>query len=951
MWQVPSNFSNLVVTLFKEDNNYSTNATITDDIKSIPLFTDTGTGEVNMATIIVRSLDGKYNTSGAIKFAEFDRIRIQCDDLGGKSYDRYFEIISIIPSQTKGEGTLLTLECVGIEYHVQHIHMVKPYYFEDSYTTAKSICDIYNTNNGSRQPDITGHNLIFGTHSGVEYGNGLPFYNANNWEFGLNEDTCYNRLMDLVENAGGAVSAGGALTFFELGFDTTGVNAVNIRLRDSGSNTTLVQVKNAVATGVKVGEQEGMIANPTGTNVLAWGSSEHGTLPVDHSKYESHLLQFIFRPEWSNGIDYKTDAKVRVISTVSGESVSKHYKATQDHTSSTGTNKPGSGSSWSSYWSQIDMSDEFGDNVQYSPWTDDKATLWKYNCDPSGSTFTNGGWFDINTVIHDDTFFRTWADVRLNNWCDDPCTRTDDEKLDAIAVKYSYDGNKTGLPRGFRILVDDTNPTGDLEDFPNMVVEYQPTNSVGTKKWRKLYSFVGQDSSNNFIQNKVQVAILDEAKVFTDTIVAVDDHTWSDISSGDYGNDCFHQYTTAPTNVDGVDLIGDTTRSEITDDDKYPDITKDGSEFTQNQQSAIEFKAVGANIAQTAFEGNGSPTSAFYTNTIGFNFRIPFPCYDDGASGITEEVGDMYGGGQVTSGSGDTRQEPATLDIQNSNYSSNGLEGFNHEQSEDYGQISAVAFWLKYSMISGNELDDEHRFRAFFIDTKDNVVYSDFVVNFSNLWQEIRLPISSFRIYRGRRPIYGFSVVTSSIIPPKELEVINIFEWRNVKIFGVQYQATYDKYGRYNPGNGVFDTAGVDSVSWSEIAGATRSLKMDGFRFIKPLLVTSGTQSVRNLEPMFQQFPGVSMYHQLQNIAKSHLEIEKFKHKEFNIESTGDDIFDVRFGEAFYLNNEDIVSDDDKSGEDNNIKLVAKRIEYSITKPAGGRGGLRRKLKGVKVFE
>ena len=102
---------------------------------------------------------------------------------------------------------------------------------------------------------------------------------------------------------------------------------------------------------------------------------------------------------------------------------------------------------------------------------------------------------------------------------------------------------------------------------------------------------------------------------------------------------------------------------------------------------------------------------------------------------------------------------------------------------------------------------------------------------------------------------------------------------------------------------------------------------------------------------MFQQFPGVSMYHQLQNIAKSHLEIEKFKHKEFNIESTGDDIFDVRFGEAFYLNNEDIVSDDDKSGEDNNIKLVAKRIEYSITKPAGGRGGLRRKLKGVKVFE
>ena len=80
------------------------------------------------------------------------------------------------------------------------------------------------------------------------------------------------------------------------------------------------------------------------------------------------------------------------------------------------------------------------------------------------------------------------------------------------------------------------------------------------------------------------------------------------------------------------------------------------------------------------------------------------------------------------------------------------------------------------------------------------------------------------------------------------------------------------------------------------------------------------------------------------------MEIEKFKHKEFNIESSGDEIFDVPFGDSFYLHNEDLISDDDKSGENNNIKLVAKRIEYSITKPVGGKGGLRRKIKGSKVF-
>ena len=79
---------------------------------------------------------------------------------------------------------------------------------------------------------------------------------------------------------------------------------MSFKLRKSGDNTTINQIQNAIATGVKVGEQEGMLSNPTGTNVLAWGSSEHGTLPVDNSKYESKLLEFIFRPEWTSGIEY-----------------------------------------------------------------------------------------------------------------------------------------------------------------------------------------------------------------------------------------------------------------------------------------------------------------------------------------------------------------------------------------------------------------------------------------------------------------------------------------------------------------------------------------------------------------------------------------------------------------------------------------------------------------------
>lgn len=923
---MPSNYTALTVTWYDETDAYVTTSNITSDVKSIPSFTDTGTGEVNQATIIIRSLKGLYNTTGSVIFAEFDRIRIQVTDLGGNTYDRYFEILNILPSQAKGEGTLLTLECLGIEYHTQQINMVKPFWFEDSFETGKVIGDIFVENAGTRQPVLTKFDTVFTEGNG--FGSALPQFNANNHEFGLNEDSCYNRWMDLLEGAGAAVSAGGALTFYELNFLTTGVNAMDFKLRKSGDNTTIVQVKNAVATGVKVGEQEGMISNPTGTNLLAWGSPEHGTLPVDNSKYDSKLLQFTFRPEWVTGELYQVDARVKVTPTT--VVAAKHYKCLIEHTAGTFATDLSAGR-----WVQVDMAEEFGNSIQYSPWTDGKATLWSNNgCDPNRVTFTAGGWFDINLVVNEEQFFRTWVDVIATT------TAELNAKASTASEGYAYDASGSGsqatLPRGFRILVNSDSPTGVLANFANMVVEVRILNSDMGLFYHKLYDFTTANT-------KVQVAVIDEGKVYTDTITAGPTHSWTSLSTADYGNDCFHAYTTLPTNVDGIDLINGVTRSEVTDSTNRPDITKAGSEFTQNQESAVEVIATSADILRTAFEGNADPLSAYYTNAIGLNLRFPYP--NNNYNGISEDVGDLYGGGI------NSKREPATFDIQNMNFTSGGLQGFNHgAPSEDYGQVSAVALWLHYSQtVSSVEANDEHRFRAWFIDTADNVVYQDFVIRFSNNWEDIRLPIGGFRIYKGRKPVYGFSAAIAAFFPPKELEIINIFEWRNIKMFGIQLQSQYDKFGRFNPAAAVVDESG-NSVTWTNLLGATRTLQMDGFRFIKPLLATSGQNTTRNLEPDFLQLPNITVYDQLVNTAKSHLEIEKFKHKEFNIESSGDEIFDIPFGDGFFLFNTDIVSDDDKVGEDNNIKLVNKRAEYSITKPVGGKGGLRRKMNGSKIF-
>ena len=118
-YKLPSNFTSVTVDWYDASDSYSTTADFTADVKSIPLFTDTGTGEVNEAKIILRCLKGAHIVSGN-KVDIHDRFRIRCTDKASNSYDKYFEVINIIPSQAKSEGTLLTLECLVIEYYTQH---------------------------------------------------------------------------------------------------------------------------------------------------------------------------------------------------------------------------------------------------------------------------------------------------------------------------------------------------------------------------------------------------------------------------------------------------------------------------------------------------------------------------------------------------------------------------------------------------------------------------------------------------------------------------------------------------------------------------------------------------------------------------------------------------------------------------------------------------------------
>jgi len=975
-----SNLAASTVTWFDESDNYVTTANITDDISGIPIFTDTMSGEVNEAEITLSAKDGKYINSGNV-IEEFDRLRFQFTDNDSNDYERFYEVLEIIPSQTKSEGSLVTLKLLGTEYHTQMVPYSGQSFFTNPFRVGRLIGEQYEDlpNRGSRQPSLQRYDEAYSLANA--YGNGFPRFTNNHYEFGLAEDTCYNRWLDIADSLGGTVETGGIQNFFEVAFDTPSVSIIDIALFESGARTidgndpaedpNLVTITNT--DSINLSEQEGGILNRTGTVILAWGSPVHGTLPLDFSKYRAGELEFTFRPDWVTATPYLVDARV----IESG----KHYKCLIAHTSGTFATDLGAGN-----WEQIDMSDEFGDSIQYSPWTDDKATLWAnggsapdlQTAIPAwatatlytmGDIVTNGGaeyvattrhtsdavdiandisdgklelvdngvkgngagFFDSNRVINDQTFYRTWVNEIVGD--------LDYNGVNDTTVNAEYIHGNSEWPIGHRLLnVSDTTLSGnDLfgRSFTDAVVErVADRGSQTTTQWKVICN---PDSTTD----RMQVVVKQEGTTWEWNNSASE---WQDITSEEFGNDCFHQYKSL-YNIQGSD-----PRPAETDFNKYPEITKSpGNEFTTNLRPAVEVAYEFPDIISAAI------TADSYKKGAWINFAFPFPL--NTFNSISEGVGDIFGGGTNEPTAGPT--EPSFLDTQNMTYTPTGLQGFNQVDSENLGPLSSLSFMMRCAIedVLGNSLGGVLNIRCTLCDRKNNLVIQDFELKFSDglSWETIDLPIGSFGNYRARTPksffLRGLSAVGFEV-PLNDLDVQNVFEWRHIKDISFQIQDFYDDDGRYAPEHNVLD---FSNTGFTTLGGGTIRLAIDAFHFKKVLLASSGADTTRALTPAFLQRPNIISFNQLRNDAKSQLEIEKRQHTEYNFQTSGNSMFDIRVGDSFFLQNEDIVSetDDTDTGPPDQtslkkIKLVAKRIEYHITKPVAGPGGVTRTIKGVK---
>tara|TARA_R110002110_G_scaffold414202_1_gene643659 strand:- start:434 stop:3322 length:2889 start_codon:yes stop_codon:yes gene_type:complete len=957
------------VTLYHGTNHGNT-SDLSDDILSIPIFTDTGDGEVNTATIRLTGKDGKYMTSSPI-IEDHDRVKIDVTDSNGLHYIRCFELMAKVPIRNKIEPPTAQIELAGIEICFKRIKCSMNTFELSTRQLYQKLMDTYNENKTTQMPSVV-HDVT-----------DIPDIMSNlDWS---TEDTILNRLNELVDSFGATGQNNGILDYYDMYFSTPTPLSITIKMFSSGLGPDYVAGQLSPATVTDAIEFEGKVEPSLVNSVGAWGSPLHGSLPTDYSRFKGRQTIMPDNrgstsnfPEWVNGNYYPIDSRIKYTQTLSGTKYNIVYRKKNNDTNANSTHPPNN----TGDWEQVTTITYYGgdttagaNDIQYSPWTTDKATAWANGGVGTSMSGTGGPFyraaatdnvqgrcfFDGNLIINDaedvdasnpasGALFRTWVDFEC-----------DTSVFTGTQLKYLY-GNSatTGVYKGLRVLVKSSGtPGGTFTADNNKIMEHD-----GTEWFQKYITETG------FL-----VAVLDSAKVYKWSGSA-----WDDQDGVENSLDCFHPYKKLENNV-GVMLNPDISKKkasgaqEDADNRQYNGVNHD-SAITVTYEWVMSEALLGWKYGVAIDDSLRNPSSAdpnsrrrfYYSSGAWLNFRFPFPVNN---TGISEDIGQLYGGSYASDG---TPAKVPYLDLNNSTYTHDGRLGYNESHSEDLGEISSIDFFvrLKYSPPLGDNETNQGRKRykessrpfekgnfpmqVFLIDGDDHVVVQDFNIEFNNTWQEISLPIGGFSLYKGRKPVRATSTTWLFVVPPKELEYIDVFNHRDVRMICINTKDSYDTYGRYTPQQNMF---GGFMSSDPSIAKSLQ-LSIDGLRFTKPLLaltsvVSAGTETVKQSD--FLQRPNIFVYDQLEGDTIAELFKQKFPYEEYQLTTEAD--FVTKYGTYFYatddfINHTDIVDGNgnrSNGGSANTVVLVAKHIEYSLTKPMKNIGGLIRKVRGVRRFE
>jgi len=259
----------------------TTNVDITKFVVSIESMTDVGSGEVNSCVLLLNADDGGFiedsHQATTPIIDQFNKIKVTVTDKNSTAYSRIFEVDTTYPQKAIGGGKLLKVEMLGQEHNLQIVHFNKQYFFADANSTAEDIIDRYNGAGGKGSDQVTVED-----HDDITK-NKLPEWTANNFDFNITEETCYEGLMEIIDRMGSSVGAGGAADFFGLTFDDKSADDTVIEVKIAPQGDTLfgpgtTTVINANATPVfKI---DGLREAQTGTVLVAKAAQDFGSYPV-----------------------------------------------------------------------------------------------------------------------------------------------------------------------------------------------------------------------------------------------------------------------------------------------------------------------------------------------------------------------------------------------------------------------------------------------------------------------------------------------------------------------------------------------------------------------------------------------------------------------------------------------------------------------------------------------
>ena len=289
-------------------------------------------------------------------------------------------------------------------------------------------------------------------------------------------------------------------------------------------------------------------------------------------------------------------------------------------------------------------------------------------------------------------------------------------------------------------------------------------------------------------------------------------------------------------------------------------------------------------------------------------FEAPFP--KTTLNGITESVGELYGGGDGES----TSTKTPYLDLQNLTVTPSGKKGFKHADSNELTQTFGITFLFNFDVTLPSVFFTAGNlpFRCTMYDIFGNVWVADIAIRFQNETQHIILPWTAFSIYRARTPVsLRFEEAVQRFINP-ELRITEVFFRQFVKRITFQYQHPYDDVGTFDP---LKLEVLLDRLFGTSLGTITYTGIIDAFGFITKAVAIAKDEDDHDynmdnyvLDAPQKNYPGVSNVRQLQKVAEAELTRSKFRFDYWTIKVPGQT--NLVAGDGVYVYDKHFVNDE-----------------------------------------